>query len=296
VDFVRLRVSEGVELQLIGEEMCEHLLAPDTSSGAGTGCDNMTIMIIAILNGRTKEEWYAWVTDRVNKNYGYETPHTIPQLYPQSRVDQFRARRAAREERERSSQDRDGNGNGADFLAGAGPFGGFARILGSTGGISFNPGSGFISNGSNLMFGGNGDDSDDDSMDDMDLESGERSFFSDTMGLGRPKTPDDGATAALLKAKIEEFERDGDDSEMSDNVEDAKSETSESHPSSTTELKPSDLSITKLPPKETTPEPKEGVEAVAQPASEPKGDAWEPSVKVAEGLLDKSEDPTKDVV
>lgn len=41
----------------------------------------MTFMVVALLNGRTKEEWYAWVKDRVEHQYGYETPEELPQIY-----------------------------------------------------------------------------------------------------------------------------------------------------------------------------------------------------------------------
>lgn len=198
IDFVRLKVSEGKELTEIGEMMCEHCLAPDTSSGAGIGCDNMTVLIVALLNGRTKEEWYSWVTDRVKQNYGYETPKTLPQIYAQSRLMAFKARREAQEDRDRTRSDRDEMGGGGSFMSAGGAFGGFARVLGSTGGISFHP-SGGISGGG-LMFGN--DESDDDDDDDDMLDG--RSFFSDTLGIGGPRSPD--ATSSL-KAQLDDFEK-----------------------------------------------------------------------------------------
>ena len=91
VNFVRYQVSEGKELTEIGEMICDHCLAPDTNSWVGTGCDNMTLLIVAITHGRSKEEWYAWIADRVKNNYGYETPSTPPQLYAQRRLLAFRA-------------------------------------------------------------------------------------------------------------------------------------------------------------------------------------------------------------
>ncbi|KAG1734768.1 phosphatase 2C-like domain-containing protein [Suillus occidentalis] len=80
VDFVRLRVSEGLELKEIGETMCEYCLAPDTLSTSGIGCDNMTVLIVALLHGRTKQEWYDRIKDRVKNCYGivYLTPNAIP--------------------------------------------------------------------------------------------------------------------------------------------------------------------------------------------------------------------------
>src|SRR6266540_425754 len=103
VDFVRSQVAEGKELTEICEMMCDHCLAPDTTSGAGIGCDNMTVLVVAITHGRTKEEWYEWVKERVKTEYGYKTPSTFPQLYAQSRLLSFRARREAQEARERQN-------------------------------------------------------------------------------------------------------------------------------------------------------------------------------------------------
>jgi protein phosphatase 2C family protein 2/3 len=57
----------------------------------------MTVLIIAILNGRSIDEWRVWVTDRVKQKYGYETPGSVPQLYSQHRLKMFNARRARQE-------------------------------------------------------------------------------------------------------------------------------------------------------------------------------------------------------
>lgn len=189
--------------------MCEHCLAPDTSSGAGIGCDNMTVLIVALLNGRTKEQWYEWVTDRVKKNYGYQTPRNLPQIYAQSRLMAFKARREAQEERDRMRTDRDDSPN--NLLTGnLNTFGGLARVLGSTGGISFHPGSGILSGTGNLMFADSSDE--EDSGDEMETGSeGGRSFFSDTLGIGGPRSPD---ATENLKAKLEEFEKGLNDNDL----------------------------------------------------------------------------------
>ncbi|KAE9404078.1 PP2C-domain-containing protein [Gymnopus androsaceus JB14] len=202
VNFIRLQVSQGKELTEIGEMMCEHCLAPDTSSGAGIGCDNMTVLIVALLHGRTKEEWSAWIKDRVEKQYGYPTPSELPQIYSQSRLMSFRARRDAVEARERAMQDYEDSEQPTFGL------GSFARVLGSSGGISFNRENGILTGGQSLMFGG--DDSDDD-------DSGEEttsSFFTETLGLGaaHPEEGDaetgSGSDATqTLKAKLVEFEK-----------------------------------------------------------------------------------------
>ena len=198
VDFVRLKVSEGVELAEIGELMCEHCLAPDTTSNAGIGCDNMTVLIVALLDGRTKEEWYAWVTDRVKQNYGYATPSSIPQIYPQSRLMAFRARREAQKKLDRMRLDRDDSMTGLSVGTVLG--GGFVKVVGTTDGITS---TGTMSLGG-LMF-GHDDSDDEDGQDMMDgLES--HSFFSNTLGLGGPRKGDD--ATSNLKAQLEDFEKD----------------------------------------------------------------------------------------
>src|SRR5438105_2662027 len=105
----------------------------------------MTVLIVAILHGRTKEEWYAWMRDRVEKKYGYNTPSELPYLYSPVRLRQFRARREIMEARgldKPAEQPKNEEENGlVSFLGNAG-LGTFARVLGSTGGISFSPESG----------------------------------------------------------------------------------------------------------------------------------------------------------
>ncbi|KAM6491095.1 Protein phosphatase 2C (PP2C)-like domain containing protein [Amanita muscaria] len=92
VDIVRYEISKGKELGEITELVCDHCLAPDQQAGDMIGCDNMTILIVAILHGRTKEGWYSWIADRVKDKYGYETPSALPELYSPSRLMAFRAR------------------------------------------------------------------------------------------------------------------------------------------------------------------------------------------------------------
>ncbi|KAF8908875.1 phosphatase 2C-like domain-containing protein [Gymnopilus junonius] len=153
VDFVRYQVSEGKELTEICEMIFEHCLAPDTTSGAGIGCDNMTIMIIAITHGRTKEKWYEWVTDRVKNGYGRQTPSTVPQLYSQSRLMSFRARREAREGREAQERSQPSEQNAADTAAFFRQYGMTITTLSTGGGISYRPGGSIVSDSGQLMFG-----------------------------------------------------------------------------------------------------------------------------------------------
>ncbi|KIL62948.1 hypothetical protein M378DRAFT_734992 [Amanita muscaria Koide BX008] len=107
VDIVRYEISKGKELGEITELICDHCLAPDEQAKDMIGCDNMTILIVAILHGRTKEEWYSWIADRVKNKYGYETPSALPELYSPSRLMAFRARQEALEARNKLRQEKE---------------------------------------------------------------------------------------------------------------------------------------------------------------------------------------------
>jgi protein phosphatase 2C family protein 2/3 len=202
VDFIRYQISEGKELTEICEMMFDHCLAPDTTSGAGIGCDNMTILIVAITHGRTKEEWYQWVTERVKTGYGYQTPSSVPQLYAQSRLLSFRARREAQEARERVHSSTESEPSSAfdndDFLRRYGLT--VTTLAGS--GISHRPGGSIVSDSGQLMFGN--DESDEDDSEE-ETNGGRSSFFSETLGLGRSESPD---PTKNLKAQLDEFEKD----------------------------------------------------------------------------------------
>lgn len=66
VDFVRRAIANGDALPKICEDLMLKCLAPDSELG-GIGCDNMTVVIVALLNGRTVEEWQEWVKKRVDE-------------------------------------------------------------------------------------------------------------------------------------------------------------------------------------------------------------------------------------
>ena len=302
VDFIRLKVSEGKELSEISEEICEYCLAPDTSSGTGIGCDNMTLLIIAILNGRTKQEWYDWVTDRVKTGYGFRTPNTIPQIYSPARLMSYKARREAQEERERLRSQRGEDFNAPPTMFGSTAFSGFARVLGSTGGISFSPSTGIVTDsGARLMFATADDE--EDSGDELETETG-RSYFSESFGLGRPVDP-----AASLRDRLAAFEKD-----MKDGLDDGLGGGIDSS-SRLVEIDDEDADgpfnqingDVPKPPPDSIPHPEEqslsseappvpllrlngDVTPVQQPQSQPLGDKPDPVIK-AEGLMDTSEDP-----
>ncbi|ANB12850.1 type 2C protein phosphatase PTC2 [Sugiyamaella lignohabitans] len=73
VEFVRRGIAAKQPLELICENLMDNCLAPETDM-TGIGCDNMTVMIIALLNGQTKEEWYETVAGRVARGEGPVAP------------------------------------------------------------------------------------------------------------------------------------------------------------------------------------------------------------------------------
>ena len=221
VNFVRFQVSEGKELTEIGEMICDHCLAPDTTSGAGIGCDNMTVLIVAITHGRSKEEWYTWITDRVRNNYGYETPSALPQLYSQSRLMAFRASKELYDKHHRALEEKYAAQRNASTSSpptpsptqappqNDSPAGSASKdeLLepksrwGSNGPISHQAGGDIVNHSGQLMFVNDDTDYDDD---DFEEDNGGRSFFSETLGLGRAQSPD---STKKLKDQLTEYER-----------------------------------------------------------------------------------------
>jgi len=64
VEFVRRGIAAKQELHQICENMMDNCLASNSETG-GVGCDNMTMIVIGLLNGKTKEEWYEMIAKRV---------------------------------------------------------------------------------------------------------------------------------------------------------------------------------------------------------------------------------------
>ena len=238
INVVRYQVSEGKELTEIGEMICDHCLAPDTTSGAGIGCDNMTVLIVAITHGRSKEEWYAWIADRVKNNYGYETPSSLPQLYAQSRLMAFRANKEIYDRHHRTLEEKYAAQRNAstsaqsapsptqasspnDLPAGSaskdelqGPISSTMK-WGSNGPVSHQAGGDIVDHTGRLMFVNDETEFDDD--DDFEEDNGGRSFFTESLGLGR-QSPD---PTKKLKDQLTEYEK----LDMAAMVEDHRTET-----------------------------------------------------------------------
>ncbi|KAI9505838.1 phosphatase 2C-like domain-containing protein [Coemansia spiralis] len=60
VQFVHAKIAEGKKLDQVCEEMMDRCLASESDLG-GVGCDNMTVIVLGILNGKTEDEWYEHV-------------------------------------------------------------------------------------------------------------------------------------------------------------------------------------------------------------------------------------------
>ena len=69
VEFVRRGIAAKQELQSICENMMDNCLAANSDAG-GVGCDNMTMVVVGLLNGKTKEAWYDMVAERVANGDG----------------------------------------------------------------------------------------------------------------------------------------------------------------------------------------------------------------------------------
>ncbi|OTB09160.1 hypothetical protein M426DRAFT_51233 [Hypoxylon sp. CI-4A] len=69
VEFVRRGIAAKQDLDKICENMMDNCLASNSETG-GVGCDNMTMVIIGFLRGKSKEEWYEEVASRVAKGDG----------------------------------------------------------------------------------------------------------------------------------------------------------------------------------------------------------------------------------
>ncbi|OQN96888.1 hypothetical protein B0A48_17442 [Cryoendolithus antarcticus] len=69
IEFVRRGIAAKQDLKAICENMMDNCLASNSETG-GVGCDNMTMMVVALLNGQTKEEWYNKIAERVANGDG----------------------------------------------------------------------------------------------------------------------------------------------------------------------------------------------------------------------------------
>lgn len=69
VEFVRRGIVAKQSLSAICENMMDNCLASNSDTG-GVGCDNMTMAVIGLLRGKTEDEWYNMIAERVSKGEG----------------------------------------------------------------------------------------------------------------------------------------------------------------------------------------------------------------------------------
>ena len=239
----------------------------------------MTIMIIALLHGRTKEEWYQWVTDRVQQGVGRKVPPELPTLYSMTRIMNFKARKAAQEERSKRFRD----SFPQDSPQSMSPF---ARILGSggIGNIAFVPsGSNFGEGG--LMF----DDINSEEEDDPIAQVASNMLQHQLEQLGRQA--DEAREQERNGAHIVDVEEDDEHEGSQDSDGDTQMFYEDATPPPAAKGKGSERALQGEAPPPPHPLPN-GNAKPEQLHSEPGGDA--PSAAVAaEGFLDASEDPLK---
>jgi protein phosphatase PTC2/3 len=61
---VRRGIAAKQDLHLICENMMNNCLSSNSETG-GVGCDNMTMVVVGLLNGKSKKEWYELIGKRV---------------------------------------------------------------------------------------------------------------------------------------------------------------------------------------------------------------------------------------
>ncbi|RPB28499.1 protein phosphatase 2C [Terfezia boudieri ATCC MYA-4762] len=64
IEFVRRGIAAHQPLDKICENMMNKCISNGSDSG-GVGCDNMTMIVVGLLQGKTQEEWYNTISKRV---------------------------------------------------------------------------------------------------------------------------------------------------------------------------------------------------------------------------------------
>lgn len=204
VDIVRRLLHDGKDLPDICNQIMDICLAPDSNSSGGIGCDNMTVLIVALLNGRTKEEWYAWMKERVETNHGYNTPEELPQIYPKNREQMPYGLGSGIMGGRPLNGGGGGPGGGAIRLpVGNLGFGTLARAL-AAGGITFAP-EGWPNGSTGLMFGSSSEDSEEEESDD---EGGMASTSSMPGYLSDLHAPPSRDVTSSLRAQLDALRND----------------------------------------------------------------------------------------
>lgn len=64
VELVRYGISQKLTLEEISEHIIDVCVAPN-SMGTGIGCDNMSICIVALLDGKSMDQWYTEINKKI---------------------------------------------------------------------------------------------------------------------------------------------------------------------------------------------------------------------------------------
>ncbi|KAL8841059.1 MAG: hypothetical protein Q9170_001084 [Blastenia crenularia] len=107
VEFVRRGIAAKQALSKICENMMDNCLSPSSETG-GVGCDNMTMVVIALLRGKTKDQWYQEIADRVSKGDG----PCAPPEFAEARAPGQRARNRLEDSGDDFDPDLDKQGSG----------------------------------------------------------------------------------------------------------------------------------------------------------------------------------------
>lgn len=65
ISFIHRKISQNLSIQKVCEALIDCCIAEDRKSHLGK--DNMTVVIIAFLNGKTIPEWYSWIKPQYEK-------------------------------------------------------------------------------------------------------------------------------------------------------------------------------------------------------------------------------------
>lgn len=79
IEFVRRGIAAKQPLSLICENMMNKCLSDGGDTG-GVGCDNMTMIVVGILHGKSQEEWYDMIAKRVADGDGPCAPPEYAQV------------------------------------------------------------------------------------------------------------------------------------------------------------------------------------------------------------------------
>ena len=66
---IRYYIASGVPIHEVSEKILDRCIAVnpavyDLTQGGGAGCDNMTVIIVALLRGKTMQQWQAMIAQR----------------------------------------------------------------------------------------------------------------------------------------------------------------------------------------------------------------------------------------